>query len=395
MDKFYEEIIHKSLVNKTTTNLQTFVKNCKGCFIVDCVKFLKESNLNNNKKTNILLETTKNKHIYKRSIYKYVKYNTIPQMLDSDWRFTYKTQNYLFNKISKYCDQNNRFLFVGTPSLIYNKNAFLKKRDVTFIEKNITSIRFQNKVVSDIMTYSTEKKFDAIICDPPWYKDAYLNFIFKFGKLSNINAFLFVIFPPFGVRESIERERSDIINFAKKVGYELIEEDVETINYISSPFEINSILDNKITNFPIDWRYGNLLIFKYVRNETINFIFSNKNEEIRWREYTINNIRIKLLPSQTCSTKKIFEKIYDSDILPTVSMRNDKLKLVNFWTSGNRVFKCNNTKLVSEILNLRSKKSYRFCLKVYKDKKEIIDFIENIISLEYKEYGKYWDKTSK
>lgn len=104
------------------------------------MKFLKESNLNNNKKTNILLETTKNKHIYKRSIYKYVKYNPIPHMLDSDWRFTYKTQNYLFNKISKYCDQNNRFLFVGTPSLIYNKNAFLKKRDVTFIEKNITSI---------------------------------------------------------------------------------------------------------------------------------------------------------------------------------------------------------------------------------------------------------------
>lgn len=50
MDKFYEEIIHKSLVNKATTNLQTFIKNCKGCFIVDCVKFLKESNLNNNKK---------------------------------------------------------------------------------------------------------------------------------------------------------------------------------------------------------------------------------------------------------------------------------------------------------------------------------------------------------
>lgn len=81
------------------------------------------------------METTKNKHIYKRSIYKYVKYNPISHMLDSDWRFTYKTQNYLFNKISKYCDQNNRFLFVGTPSLIYNKNAFLKKRDVTFIEK--------------------------------------------------------------------------------------------------------------------------------------------------------------------------------------------------------------------------------------------------------------------
>ena len=27
--------------------------------------------------------------------------------------------------------------------------------------------------------------------------------------------------------------------------------------------------------------------------------------------------------------------------------------------------------------------------------KEIVDFIENIISLEYKEYGKYWDKASK
>ncbi len=283
----------------------------------------------------------------------------------------------------------------GTPSLIYNKNAFLKKRDITFIEKNTTSLRFQNKVVSDIMNYTTEQKFDAIICDPPWYKDAYLNFIFKFGKLSNINAFLFVIFPPLGVRASIERERLDIINFANMVGFELVEEDVETINYISSPFEINSILDNEITNFPIDWRYGNLLIFRYVQNGTINFDYFNKNEENRWQEYTINNIRIKLLPSQTCSAKNVFEKIYDSDILPTVSMRNDKLNLVNFWTSGNRVFKCNNTKLVSEILNLRSKESYQFCLKKYKNNKEIVDFIENIVSLEYKEYGKYWDKTSK
>lgn len=391
MDNFYEEIVHKALENKTTINLQTFIKNCNGCFIVDCINLLKEDDLKNEKKVNILLEAKNNKRTNKMNIYKYVNYSPIPHMLDSDWRFTYQTQNYLLDKLSKYCSENDKCLFVGTPSLIYNKNTFIKKRDVVFIEKNMTSIRFQNKIVTDILAYTTEKKFNAIICDPPWYKNAYLNFIYKFSQISNINALLFVVFPPFGVRETIQQERLEIINFANKVGYELIEEDVETINYVSSPFEINSILDNNITNFPFNWRYGNLLIFKHTNDTTIEFKYLNTNEKTKWKEFTINNIRIKLLPSRTYLTKKVFEQIYDSNILPTVSMRNDKLKFVNFWTSGNRVFRCNNTKMVSEILHLRSQKSYKFCLNVFKDKKEIVDFIENIINLEHEEYGKYWD----
>lgn len=85
----------------------------QGCFIVDCIKFLKESNFDNDKKKNILLEATKNKRINKKSVYRYVKYKPIPHMLDSDWRFTHKTQNYLFNKISNYCSRNGKFLFVG------------------------------------------------------------------------------------------------------------------------------------------------------------------------------------------------------------------------------------------------------------------------------------------
>lgn len=72
-------------------------------------------------------------------------------------------------------------------------------------------------------------------------------------------------------------------------------------------------------------------------------------------------------------------------------MRNKKLKYISFWTSGNRVYKCNNTKLVNEILNYRSKNSYKNCLTKFSANVNLLNFIEDIINKEYKEYGQYWD----
>lgn len=54
MNKFYENLIKKSLLNENTKDLSSFLKNCNGCFIVDCIKFLLEEETFKSKKQKIL-----------------------------------------------------------------------------------------------------------------------------------------------------------------------------------------------------------------------------------------------------------------------------------------------------------------------------------------------------
>ena len=391
MDKFYNKLVKKSLSNNNTKDFKTFLKNCNGCFVVDCVKILKNENNFQNKKQKILQEIKGKPQFDKSQIYKHINYKPTPHMLDSDWRFTYRTQNYIINKISKYIPDMSKCLLVGTPSLLHNRETLTNKFNITFLEKNITSIDFKNKIVMNLLDYVSNIKFEAIICDPPWYKNAYLNFIYKFSTMISKNGLWFLIFPPKGVRQSIDEERFGIINFAKSIGFELIEEDIETINYYSSPFEINSILDNGITNFPIDWRYGNLFIFKLKEYTNIPFQYIPIPENNKWNEYIINNIRFKVLDGQLNAGKPVLEKIYRKDILPSVSMRNKKIKEIGLWTSGNRVYKCNNSKLLCSILDYRTKNSFKICCAKFKDSVELVNLIEDIINKEYEEYGQYWN----
>lgn len=391
MDEFYNDLVNKSLSYNGTNDFATFLKNCKGCFIVDCVKILKKEKNYQNKKKIILKQIKEKFNFDKLQMYRYINYKPIPHMLDSDWRFTHQTQHYIVNKISKYVPDESNCLLVGTPSLLYNGEILTKKFNITFLEKNKTNIDFKNKIVKNLLDYYSNIKFDVIICDPPWYKNAYFNFIYKFSTLISKNGLLFLVFPPEGVRPSISEEKIEIINFAKSIGFELIEEDVETINYYSSPFEINSILDNGINNFPIDWRYGNLLVFKLKDYVNMPFKYIPILENHEWNEYIINNIRFKVLNGKFEENKPVLEKIYKTDILPSVSMRNETIKEIGLWTSGNRVYKCNNSDLLGLILNYRSKNSFQKCCCKFKDNIEIVNIIEEIVNKEYEEYGQYWN----
>ncbi len=391
MKNFINKIVSNSLDNENTIDLKSFIKNCNGCFIVDCIDSLKS--IKNLKKETIIKSVSENNKSDFSKYYKYINYKPVPHMVDADWRFTIETQQNLVNKINKYVDKNkNNCLFVGTPSILHNKEVLnLKNLKISLVEKNETNINFENKIVCDILDFNPDEKFNVILCDPPWYKLAYKNFLYKFSQVMEEYGYLFLIFPPNGVRQSITNEKKEILTFAQTLGFRLYEEDVETINYYSSPFEVNSIIDNKIYNFPIDWRFGNLFIFQFKRQDNIKFEYYPSLNNNEWEEFVIKNIRIKIKNSIESKNKPVLEKIYLSDVLPTVSNRNEKLKEVNFWTSGNRVYKCNNVGVIKEILRFRSIKSFEKCLLKFSKYKNLVNLIENIINKEYEEYGQYWE----
>ena len=78
------------------------------------------------------------------------------------------------------------------------------------------------------------------------------------------------------------------------------------------------------------------------------------------------------------------------DIFPSVSRRFTPDSDINLWTSGNRVFHCNNIPLLVEILNAIKIGSETSFIKLHSNNssvKKAIEFIKIIISKELHEYG--------
>ncbi|MFI3163496.1 MAG: hypothetical protein R3Y65_03515 [Bacillota bacterium] len=385
--KYYANIVKEAICNPKTVDFKTFVRNCLGCCIIDCVAELKK--IGNIPKAKHVLEDMLNYSQIDVERLQEVNYKPMPHMIDSDWRFTKQSAQYLLNRVKTLLKENSRCLLVGTPSLV---NLGLQHDNIqyTLIERNQTSLVYDNKIYCDILKYDTEIKYDCIVCDPPWYKNTYLDFGHKFSNLIVDNGYVIIVFPPIGVRESICNEYDEIVKFYTELGLELICNELQTISYISSPFEINSIKNNNIYKFPIDWRTGNLCIFKKNARKTSVKYRYNKALKTDWDEFIVENIRF-FIKNDTIELQHAFiNKIFKNDILPSVSMRNEKLKDVNLWTSGNRVFKCNNTALLVKLLAAMEKYGVAKSKLQYPNSIECISFIEDIIIKEKDEYAKYW-----
>lgn len=394
-DFYYHNIILKSLNNPKTTNLDSFVKNCNGCFIVDCINELRY--INSNKAKAFYKEKSLKRNLNFEKYYKDINYLPIPHMLDSDWRFTKKSANFLFSIIGCERFANDKCLMVGTPSLLHNKDkSNLQNLNIMLVEKNKTSVKHHNKIIKDILKFKTKTKYNCIICDPPWYHDTIIKFVKNFNKLIQVEGTLILILPPIGVRSSISKEHENLMQILDKLGFELQKTYLQSVTYTSSPFEVNSILENNIYNFSLDWRTGDVYVFKKKRKTKYiiklpKFIYK---KSIAWQEFQLKNIRIKVRRKKNIYKKlPVISHVCKNDILESVSMRNPILEKVDIWTSGNRVFECNNTRLVCRILKSLQNKSIEECYKIYPDQANLLSLFEEIINKEYEEYGKYWDKT--
>jgi hypothetical protein len=330
-----------------------------------------------------------------------INYFPVPHILDSDWRFTRNSSFRLLEKIKEYSKKTtDNFIMIGAPSIF----SLLENRiDANFakllIDQNYIysgNIRKNNIICNDIGSFELYDFTDIILCDPPWYLPAIKNFIKKSFMMMRFNSFLFIALPPVEVRETIEEEYKEIDSFSKNLGLELISEDDSTIEYVSPPFEVNSLLSLGITHFPINWRKGKLRIYKKNNNiinkmENSNIIYPDK-----WYDVTINNVRIKtrIIKNESYKPLKcIISSIVKNDIFPTVSMRTGKQNEVDIWTSGNRVYKCsNNQDFISICKSISQSGIDNFRSILNDDNMDVIMLLNDLVSKENEEYADVWSK---
>jgi len=264
----------------------------------------------------------------------------IEHPLDYDWRFTRIGVKRICEEINLLGLRNNsRVLCLGCPSVYLLGKNILKEFTFDLCDKNgrmigqieetaeLLSLDFSNPV-----TVSSGIAAVAVV-DPPWYIDFYRTFLWVAQHSISLGGRILLSFPPEGTRSTAIKDYHEVKAWCEHLGLKLQKRLTNYLPYRSPLFEVNALKAEGITNFPLDWRRGDLLVFVKDQVKSIERpMFSFSAGE--WDDIYIGNSRIKIGASKT----DVFDLIPvgPSEILPSVSSRNKLRGFANVVTSGNR-----------------------------------------------------------
>lgn len=154
-----------------------------------------------------------------------------------------------------FLDSSSLVLGLGTPSLHESDKS---NRYLVDVNSNGGSGVFHRHVES-LNDDSFEQEFDLVSLDPPWYKDAYLNWLWIADRYLKIGGSL--IFPLFGecTKPNGILLRNDICEFTRSLGYDL-EVRRDFVSYSNPSFE-EAMLRRQGIVHP-DWKRADLVVAK-------------------------------------------------------------------------------------------------------------------------------------
>ncbi len=378
-----DNIINQCL--KERTSFDYILENAQGASPLDIKKRLK-----------ILLENgtiSKEKfdqlYLFKKSEgYRERSKTIVSHMLDSDWKFNQKgIDNILSILKSKINNLNEKKIaFIGCPSLFYefNKENLGNKR--VLFDRNAekyNSLLLDDKkeellsveIPSNISMYEDpNNSFDIVLMDPPWYYDAFLNFM-RFGyNMLKVKGVMFYIFPQNLTRPSIKDELSKLKIEIDKMGLKILQVFPAYVTYTTPFFEECVLEKNGINLESIDWRYADLYYIEK-EMELTRYSFTATKLLNEWEEIVVANTRYKIRNIEK-NDDVFLSSPFKDNFLPSFSKRDflKELESINVWTSSNHVYSCGDIELFKRILSCLASNSYSN---------------DNILSIIQKEYPKY------
>jgi len=334
--------------------------------------------------------------LYLKKYMGYFEFLKTPHPLDFEWRNSTASLNYLNTIVQDLNSISDSILYLGMPTLF--ATSFLKDlpHKVTLVERNKPIIEGLQRLVAgndrftiraaDIFKVNPRKigKHHCVIMDPPWYSPIFKQFMWLAGQSVEIGGIVGISLPPLSTKDDILDERMHWIKFCHEQGLCLEYLRPRQLHYAMPFFEFNALRSAGIKGFPPFWRKGDLAIFRKIcdRNPTRP---SNDTAISEWVEIEIDNVRIRIIESNDQKSPLSIQHIVKTDILPTVSKSDPRRQDANVWTSGNRIFKVNDTASFVKLLKeVKIGKKYH-----NKEEKIVSDFVEQITSLEKKEFEEY------
>jgi hypothetical protein len=138
----------------------------------------------------------------------------------------------------------------------------------------------------------------------------------------------------------MDQEWQTFLQEAERLSLRLQTLEPLSLSYASPPFERNALRAEGITNYPFDWRRGNLAVFRSTISEA-SLPPPGLQLCAEWAEVILDGVRIRVRADVSEGFENpALEPIVAGDILPSVSARDSRRSRVEVWTSGNRVFRC-------------------------------------------------------
>lgn len=322
-----------------------------------------------------------------------------PHPLDFEWRNSTGSLDYLINVVEKINGVNDKTLFLGFPTLFAAACIKSIPQKVTLVERNKPIISGLIKINTDKERFQIHEadifkvapakigKYYSVIMDPPWYSPHFYQFIWLAAQCVEVGGIIGISLPSINTRPDIDKERIEWFSFCQKHGLCLENLYAQKLHYAMPFFEFNAFRAAGINDILPFWRKGDLALFRKIRT---NIHKRPKLDEKRpeWVEREIDTVRIRVKVEKSVEQKSelIISHLIKGDILPSVSTRDKRRDSANVWTSGNRIFKVNNTEKFIQLLDdLKNGKPKT------KELKYVAEFINALTEFEKNEYNNYLD----
>lgn len=281
----------------------------------------------------------------------------IQHPLDFDWRFTSAATEFLLKECEMRASGKTVAL-LGIPSLYalaVNRSDSLR---YVFIDKNplpytaLDSAVVNREFLHKDLLYDPIPELGAelVIADPPWYPDQMKGFLWSAAQTCSEGGTILASVPPIGTRPGIREEIAELSEWVQTIGLGTPTIQAGMLPYQTPLFENNALTHAGLTGLPIDWRRGDLAIFTKIHSASCSRP-EPTGAEPDWLEEEFKGVRIKIRPyDEEEFLDPTLLRVVPGDILQSVSRRDTNRKLVDIWTSGNRIFACVGRNVLHNIL---------------------------------------------
>ncbi len=285
-----------------------------------------------------------------------------PHPLDYDWRFAPAASAYLLVESARLADARQSRALIGAPSVLWEARQQSNSHPLFLLDRNpsvLESLAAKTLVDDRLFTCDISKdplpdlSVSVVVLDPPWYDAETRAFLWAASRLCQVGGHVLMSMPPIGTRAGIERDRSATIEWARAVGLVLQRIQAATLPYVSPLFERNALAAEHLYTIPAEWRRGDLAVFR--RNDALLPPRPSGPllQESVWIEASVDRVRFRIKSGEadtdTVGSPSLLP-IITGDILPSVSRRDLRREMVDVWTSGNRIFHCQDPHAFSRIV---------------------------------------------
>lgn len=269
-----------------------------------------------------------------------------PHIVDGDWRYTASTAAELVDLAQRHAGRSGRFLHIGSPSTY---KVALAGRDA----KGTHVLADRNAFLHDVdalVDLRRAQDADIALLDPPWYEEESVAFLAHAAAHIRTGGLILLAQPGALTRPGVDKERTNLINAAGKLGLEHVTTLSNFTRYETPHFEHVTLNRTLSMRVPADWRTGDLLVLicrGTLEQPSIPPALENSRNE-DWQEMTLGPVRLKYRASPGSPT---FSQLTSTGMPSSVSRRDPLRSKIGIWTSGNRVYGCDDGELLVRSVN--------------------------------------------